>query len=111
MSDKPKFYRPPFDWCVYLWEDAYTDDAWRDEDEHTPPHLHDQVVQSEGYRVQENDHYVVLAPNVSWNPETKTWSTMGRCVVTKRMVLDFKVTRRAPGSRKKKEAPKEPPAV
>lgn len=95
--------KPPFAWVRLAWEDAFTDDEWQTVEDYV---IHDQIVQSEGYLVKENEKYVAIAANVSYNADLKTWSMMGALIITRRMIIgEIEVVRRAPGSRKKKAAP------
>jgi hypothetical protein len=96
--------KPPFPWVKIEWIDAYTDDEWNVVEDYV---IHEQRVQSEGYLVKENDEYVVLAPNVSYNPESKTWAMMGALVVTRRMISGEIATVQKRVRRK----PKQPPAT
>lgn len=87
--------KPPFPWVRVTWLDAYSEDEWTWIDEYE---MHDQLVTSEGYLVRENERYILLAPNVSYDPGAAKWSFYAASGVPREMIRGkIKIVRKAPG--------------
>lgn len=94
--------RAPFPWVRVTWLDAYSEDEWTYIDDYV---MHDQLVTSEGYLVKENERYILLAPNVSFEPGEAKWSFYAASGVPREMIRGkIKVVRKAPGGQHGRKA-------